>query len=311
MIKILIIASLLTNLFGLNISSQLVNNRISSVIKADAFEKKPIYSSGLPKISLLPEKINEKATALIYAKNYVLIEEESNEILLAKNENINVPIASTTKIATAVVILENYNLDQVIEISAKAALQIGSDTGLIQGEKISVRNLLYCLLIKSGNDAAYALAENYSGGFDQFIEKMNQKASDLKMENTLYLDPAGLNPEGYSTAYDLSIITRYALQNKLFAEIVATPEITVDNFGGTRHHDLKNSNRLVNDYNYEGAIGVKTGYLPEAGHCLVGAAERHGHRLIAVILNTNADTVTASALEAQKLLDFGFNSFTF
>jgi D-alanyl-D-alanine carboxypeptidase (penicillin-binding protein 5/6) len=209
------------------------------------------------------------------------------------------------------VVLENCNLDQVIEISAKAASQIGSDTNLIIGEKMTVRNLLNCLLIMSGNDSAYALGENYPGGLEKFVDKMNEKALALGMKNTHYLDPAGLAADAYSSAYDLSIITRYALKNKTFAEIVATPEITVNNTTGTRHHDLKNSNRLVNDYAYPGAIGVKTGYIPEAGHCLVGAAERDGHRLIAVVLNTNSDLATASATEARKLLDFGFNNFVF
>jgi D-alanyl-D-alanine carboxypeptidase (penicillin-binding protein 5/6) len=310
-VKLLIILSLISNLFGLNLSSNTINNRISSVIKADASNAKPIYNSTLPNISPLPEKVNAKANALIYAKNYLLIEEASNEILASQNENDRVPIASTTKITSSMVIIENYNLDQVVEVSAKAAGQIGSDTNLISGEKMTVRNLLYCMLIMSGNDAAYALAENFPGGVQKFVDEMNAKAASLSMKNTHYLDPAGLNPDAYSSAYDLSIITRYALKNKTFAGIVATPQITVDNTAGTRHHDLKNSNRLVNDYNYPGAIGVKTGYLPESGHCLVGAADRNGHRLIAVILNTNSTTPTASATEARKLLDFGFNNYQF
>jgi D-alanyl-D-alanine carboxypeptidase (penicillin-binding protein 5/6) len=311
MVKVLIILSLLSNLFGLNLRTDSINQRISSAVKADASNSKPIYNSSLPEIVPLPEKINSKAKELIYAKNYLLLEEKSNEILAMKNAYDRVPIASTTKITTTMVVLENYNLDDVVEISAKAASQIGSDTNLIAGEKITVKNLLYCMLIKSGNDSAYALAEKYPGGVEKFVEKMNQLAKRLSLTNTHYLDPAGLNPAGYSSAYDLSIVTRYALKNEVFAQIVATPEITVDNVAGTRHHDLKNSNRLVNDYQYPGAIGVKTGYLPEAGHCLVGAAERDGHLLIAVVLNTNSDAVTASATEARKLLDFGFENYTF
>lgn len=311
MIKLLIILSLITNLFGLNISSNVINSRISSVIKADASDTRPIYNSALPSIYPLPLKVNQKANPQIYAKNYVLVDEASNEILASQNEDAQVPIASTTKITSAMVVLENYDLNQVVTVSAKAASQIGSDTNLIAGEKITVRNLMYCMLIMSGNDSAYALAENYPGGVDKFVEAMNAKAASLGMKNSHYLDPAGLSTTAYSSAYDLSIITRYALKNKIFAGIVATPEITVDNTAGTRHHDLKNSNRLVNDYAYPGALGVKTGYIPEAGHCLVGAAQRNGHRLIAVVLNTNSDLVTASATEARKLLDYGFNNFQF
>lgn len=311
MVKLLIILSLISSLFGMDLRSSALNNQISSVMRADVSNSKPIYNSNLPKISALPIKISEKTNIPIYANNYLLIDEASNEILVAKNERKQVPIASTTKIMTAIVVLEEYDLNDVIEVSVKAANQIGSDTNLIAGEKMTVLNLLYCVLIKSGNDAAYALGENYPGGLAKFVDRMNEKASSLSMINTHYLDPAGLNADGYSSAYDLSIITRYALKNSTFAKIVATPEITVDNVTGTRHHELKNSNRLVNDYNYFGAIGVKTGYLPEAGHCLVGAAERQNHRLIAVILNTNADTITASAIEARKLLDFGFDNFQF
>lgn len=264
-----------------------------------------------PDITLKPTPVVHLSKPNILAKNYILVDQKSNEILAQNNDRLPVPIASTTKITTASVVLQKYRLDDIVTVSPKAAAQIGSETFLVSGERMTVRNLLYCLLIMSGNDAAYALAEHYSGGVDGFVGLMNQKAQELNMGDTHYLDPAGLNPKGHSSAYDLSIITRYALKNPTFASIVATPEITVDNVEGTRHHDLKNSNRLVNDFAYPGATGVKTGYLPEAGHCLVGAARRGDTTLIAVILNTNYDTPTASALEAKKLLDYGFDNYIF
>lgn len=310
-LKLLIISSLIPSLLGLGFNSSNLNNRVSKTLKAENHKSEKIFDGNLPNISVLPQKKINSQKVTIYAKNYLLIDSKSNEILDSKNENVSVPIASTTKIMSAIIVLEKYDLSKIVKVSTIAASQIGSDTNLIAGENITIRNLLYCMLIKSGNDAAYVLAENYPGGVEKFVEAMNQKAESLNMSNTHYMDPAGLNPQGYSTAYDLSIITKYALKNDQFASIVKTPEITIQNVEGTRNHDLKNSNRLVNDFAYPGAIGVKTGYLPEAGHCLVGAANRNGHILIAVILNTSYDTVTASAIEARKLLDYGFNNWTF
>lgn len=259
----------------------------------------------------LPVVINPKLKPSILAHNYILLDQKSNEFLLALNEHQQVPIASTTKIMTASIALENYKLDDIITVTVAAANQIGSDSHLVDGEKMTVLGLLNCLLIPSGNDAAYALAEHFNGGVDAFVAAMNAKAAKLNMADSHYLDPAGLNASGYSSAYDLSIITRYALKNSIFAHIVSTTEITVNDTSGKRHHDLKNSNHLITDMAYLGIIGVKTGYIPEAGHCLVTAAERGNTRLLAIVLNTNYDTITASALEARKLLDFGFNNFNF
>lgn len=309
--KIIIIASIILNLTTFNISSRNID---LNTIKGNRIPENLLISNNLPQISKIPKKSNAGTNndlTNIYAQNYLLLDANSGMTLMSRSSDVEVPIASTAKIMTAVVVLENYNLDEIITVSYQAAAQIGSETNLIEGEQISIKNLLYCLLIKSGNDSAYALAENNQDGLEGFVKKMNKKAENLQMNNTIYSDPAGLNTNTKSTALDLSIIARYAFKNKIFSEIVATPQITVSNASGSINHPLKNSNRLVNDYNYPGAIGVKTGYLPEAGHCLVAAAERENHRLIAVILHTNADTATASALEARKLLDYGFDSYIY
>jgi D-alanyl-D-alanine carboxypeptidase len=142
----------------------------------------------------------------------------------------------------------------------------------------------------------------------KFITAMNNKAMELGMENTEYRDPAGLDTTGYSSAYDLYLITKYALKKDLFAEIVKTDHDVVKDTSGTIWHDLKNSNRLVGEYKYQGAIGVKTGYMPDAGHILVSAAKRDGHTLVGVIINTFADTPSASADESRKMLDWGFEN---
>ena len=270
------------------------------------------YSFALPNIIDRPKVRPNSERPIIYAKYYLLADLNSSEVFIKNDYKTEVPIASTTKIMTAAVVLDNYDLDDVVTVSAEAAYQIGADTYLRVGEKISVESLLNCLLIKSGNDSAYALAEHMNQpdetGIAKFVQKMNEKALELGMKNTHYEDPAGLDVNGYSSAYDLFILTKYALQKEVFGDIVKKDKESVKNIDGTIWHQLDQSNRLVGEYKYPGAIGVKTGYMPEAGHCLVGAAERNGHTLIAIVLATSADTPSASADESKKLLDWGFRS---
>lgn len=288
----------------------------SAVIRDRSQERKEVVASSslIPLPDILPRpKIKmgaEKAYA--NAKHYVLVDSESGAILAKNDMDAKVPIASTTKIMTATIALESYKLDDIVTVSQVASEQIGADAYLRPGEKITVLELLYCMLIKSANGAAYAFAENMNDqnekGTAKFVEAMNNKAKDLGMKNTEYHDPAGLDVTGYSSAYDLSLITKYALRDETFASIVKKDQYVATNVDKTIWHDLKNSNRLVADYHYPGAIGVKTGYMPESGHCLVGAAQRNGHTLIAVILNTYSGAASASADEAKRLLDWGFDN---
>ncbi len=249
----------------------------------------------------------------ILSKNYLIGDYQSGQVILKYNENNRVPIASTTKIMTAVIAMENYQPSDVVTISQTAANQIGADVYLLPNEKITVSELLHCLLIKSGNDAAYALAEHLdqNGGTAKFVDHMNKKAQELGMRDTNYKDPAGLDVDGYSTARDLFILSRYALKNTNIINYTKIAKYTAYNIDKTISHPLDNSNRLVSEYNYQGAIGIKTGYMPEAGHCLVSAAERDGHTLIGVILNTYADTASASADESKKMLDWAFQNVLF
>jgi len=263
----------------------------------------------------LPEKKENISDPEIHAKNYILIHENTNYPLIEKDASASVPIASTTKIMTAIIALENYNLDDVVEISQNAATQIGSDVFLQIGEKISVKNLLYALLIKSGNDSAMALAEYMKPyGKDSFVLKMNEKAKYLNMKNTELKDPAGLDDSGKSSAFDLAIIASYSMKNPVFSEIVKTPLIDITSTDGKFAHKLDSSNRLIKPDEplfYQNAIGIKTGYTPEAGHCLVSAAKLQNTTLIAVVLNTTESTNDASAKESKKLLEWGFSSFNY
>lgn len=241
-------------------------------------------------------------------KSAVLIDSDSGVVLFSESPQIEIPIASTTKLMTAILVRANLDLNQVVTISAEQASINGSKILLRSGEKMTVRSLLTGLLVASGNDAAMALAEAVGGSVEKFVEMMNQLADEWDLTHTKFADPAGLEDSGQSTAFELSVIARAALIDPVIAEIVRIPETTIYSMDGRIAHDLKNSNRLVNEFAYLGAIGVKTGFTPEAGHCLVAAAERDGHRLIAVVLHTDADTITASAIEARKLLDWGWQN---
>lgn len=307
--KSILIMAIVSNLLGLNYLSDRLND---SLYKLEGSNRNSVIAINqnlpLPFITKKPtiNRIAERPT--INAKNYLLADMDSGTVLLKSNINNKVPIASTTKIMTAIIALEKYKLDDLVTVSNAAASQTGARAFLRTGETISVKELLYCLLVKSGNDSAYALAEHYNGssdrGIDKFVSSMNQEAKNLGMKSTNYLDPAGLDAAGYSTAYDLFLLTKHAMKNQTFRQMVATKEYTAKSSDGQIWHNLENSNRLVGEYNYPGAIGVKTGYMPESGHCLVSAVRQNGHLLIGVVLSTYADNATASADESKKLYDW-------
>lgn len=270
----------------------------------------PILDSG--NLLLTPKKIKKFHEANIYAKSYILYDINSGYILSQKNANIQLPIASTTKILTAIIVLENYHLNDTVVISKNAASQIGSEVMLKSGEKITIESLLYALLIQSGNDAALALAENYPGDVKEFVNAMNAKASYLGLKNTHLKDPAGLDDEGKSTAHDLAILTAYALRNPTFSKIVKTVDFDITSIDGRITHKLESSNRLIKSDQplyYPLAIGVKTGFTPIAGHCLVAAAEKNGRKIISIVLNTDEFSNDASAEQSKKLLEWGFENF--
>lgn len=310
--KPLLIVSIIANLLGISsiadrCDSALALYQAGNVTSVTA--SRGIDEIGFPEIIDLPfvQAFSEKPN--ISAKNYILGDMDSSKIIISQEAGESVAVASTTKIMTAVVALEQYKTDDIVTVSETATTQIGSSVFLRVGEEISVEELLHCLLIKSGNDSAYALAQHLSGeGIDEFVELMNNKALELGLKSTKFLDPAGLNDEGRSSAEDLFKLTRYAMKNQTFADIVALNKYTAKNSTASVSHPLDNSNRLVGEFNYMGAIGVKTGYTPVAGHCLVSAVERDGKTLIGVVLNTYSDTASASAVESIKLMDWGWQN---
>lgn len=245
---------------------------------------------------------------LIYSKSYLLMDSQSTEIIVSDHENEVVPIASTTKMVTALVVMETMKLTDIATISSKPPIIEGSKIGLKTGELITVANLLRGLLIYSGNDAAFALAEHFAGepgNYDKFVAKMNEFARRHNLTNSVFADPAGLDSvNGRSTAKDLAHIARLVLDDTTLSSIITTANTTVSSTDGLLVHELKNSNRLVipdSPYYMPQALGVKTGFTPEAGHCLVSAYRWQNRVLIGVVLNTNEYTITASASESNKL----------
>ncbi len=222
------------------------------------------------------------------AKSAILTEAKTGEVLYEKNAYQKMPMASTTKIMTAICAIENGNLDEVVTVDSRAAGIEGSSMYLKNGEKITLRNLLYGLMLSSGNDAAVAIALNVGKSVENFADMMNETAKKIGVKDTSFKNPNGLDEEGhYTTAYDLAQITRYALSNSELAKIVSTNEITLAGNENSNARSLRNHNKLLRIY--EGATGVKTGFTKKSGRCLVSSSERNGINLIAVTLNDPND----------------------
>lgn len=222
------------------------------------------------------------------AKAAVLIEAETGTIILAKNENQKLPMASTTKIMTTLLTLESGDLDKVYAVPDEALMTEGSSMGLCFGESVTKNELCYGMMLPSGNDAANTAALLISGSFESFAQRMNRRAAKIGMKNSNFVTPSGLHDEKhYSTAFDMALLTREALKNERFSEICRSKSIKLSSDGFQSDKYLSNTNRLLTKYQY--CIGVKTGFTDEAGRCLVSAAERDGVKLIAVTLNASDD----------------------
>lgn len=221
------------------------------------------------------------------AKSMLVMEASTGAAIYSKNADARLPMASTTKIMTAIVALENSSLDAKVKVSSKAAGTEGSSMYLRAGEILTVRDLLYGLMLPSGNDAANALAEFIGGEGEGFVALMNATAKKLGLENTNFTNPSGLpDNDHYTTATELAKITAYALENPDFVTIVSSKSYTVKGEGKTTR-TLTNHNKLLSLY--DGCIGVKTGFTKKAGRCLVSAATREGVTLVCVTLNAPDD----------------------
>lgn len=244
-----------------------------------------------------------EATPALSAESAVLIAAEDGSILAEKNAHRRMGMASTTKMLTALVALERLSLDKSIKIPKEAVGIEGSSVYLVEGEELTVRELLCALMLASANDAAVALAIAASGSVDGFVAQMNDYVKRLGLENTHLTNPHGLyDKEHYTTAYELAIIAKAALENETLREISSTYKTTVRYCGKEGGRVLVNHNKMLKLY--RGAIGLKTGFTKATGRCLVSAAERDGLTLIAVTLNAPDDWKDHAAL-----LDLGFNNY--
>lgn len=240
----------------------------------------------------------------VAGESAVLIDGRSGQLLFEKNPRQRLYPASTTKTLTAIVALENGNLADLVTVPGVACNIEGSSLGLQEGERITLEDLLYSLLLNSGNDTAIAIATHVGGSVEGFVEMMNKKATELGAVNSHFNNPNGLpEPDHYSTAYDMALIARYAMQNPEFRKMVSTKTRTISREVPEAQVYLDNHNKML--WRYEGAIGVKTGYTVEARQCLISAAARQGRELIAVVLKSEGSIWADSA----KLLDYGFNEF--
>jgi serine-type D-Ala-D-Ala carboxypeptidase (penicillin-binding protein 5/6) len=252
-------------------------------------------------------------TPKLDAKSWVLVDTDTGIYLAGKNPDKRLPIASTTNVMTALVVLDRgVDLDEEVTISNQAERFVGSvysNVGLISGERLSVRELLLASLVPSGTDAVYALAEHLGGGggkagVENFVDEMNHKAKDMGLKNTHFEDPAGLDsPNHYSSARDMAEIAREAMAHQEFRDIVDTEEATIST--QYRQIDLFTTNNLL--YIYEPATGIKTGTSPEAGPSLIASAKEGDESYIAVLLDARGDQYRFGA--AQNLLDFGFADY--
>lgn len=258
---------------------------------------KPVFSLILVYFILFLNSVCIEAIS-VSAECACVIDAATGRVIYNKNMEKQHTMASTTKIMTALVALESSNLDDIVTVSKNAAGEEGTSLYLKAGQKATMEDLLYGLMLQSGNDAAVAIAEGVSGTVSDFAALMNKKAQDIGAVNSSFKNPNGLDEEGhFTTAYDLAIITREAMKNEKFCEIVATKSKLI--LDGTQ--TVSNHNKMLRMY--DGCTGVKTGFTKKSGRCLVTSAERGGVKVIAVTLNAPSDWN-----DHRTMLDYAFDT---
>jgi len=303
--KLFLIIIIFLEMLGIPKAQEKLEKWVYSVFKRPVvqIQKEPDVGNlnriDLAKVNPWLVKKRQAREPVLTAEGIVVLDLDSSEILYQKNPDQQFSIASLTKIMTAIVALENYNQTDVITTPKEATnLLPGSVIYLQEGEEMTVLNLLYGLLLYSGNDAAYTLASKI--GQDKFVSLMNQKAKALGFSKTYFVEPSGLEQGNVSTPREIAFLMGYALRNPVFAKIVKTDQTEIVSTGGQIRHPLKNTNQLLREYT--GTYGGKTGYTEQAGHSLVVAVERGGHEIISVVLKASQDQFK----ETKSLLDWVF-----
>ncbi len=246
-------------------------------------------------------KTNAVSVPEVTANAVFIFDPDSGTTIYEKNSSARFYPASTTKLMTALVALGAFDLDQVLTVKS-AAEALGQSIHLVAGDKLTVENLLYGLLVDSGNDAAVTLAENYPGGYTQFIAKMNQNARELNLKSTHFANVTGLsNPDHYTTAQDLTVIAREAIANATIRKIVSTKSITFTDVTGSKKFSIESTNKLLG---MDGVKGLKTGWTPESGECLITLVTRNGKSILIALLSS-----TDRFGESAKLINWVYDNF--
>lgn len=252
-------------------------------------------------VGMLPKKAGAVSVS---ASAAILMEQETGRVLYDHDADEIHRIASITKVMTAILAIESGKMDEMTTVSKRAVYTEGSSIYLQQGEKIKLEDLVYGLMLRSGNDAATAIAEHVGGSVEGFVFLMNQKAAEIGMTHTVFANPHGLDDheEHYSTAYDMALLTRYTMMNPKFQEISGTKSYTLTRENGT--HKWRNKNRLLTE-KYEYCTGGKTGFTKRAGRTLITTASKDGKDLIAVTLNAPDDWT-----DHISMYEYGFKTYS-
>ena len=250
-----------------------------------------------PAIAAEPPEITGETAVLMDAQNF--------QVLYDKDMHKRMYPASTTKILTGIIAVENGEMSDLIRMSWEAIHTEGTHIGLQEGEQLTLKDLLYALLLNSANDAAEGIAEHYGKSVEKFSTVMNKKAVEIGAVHSNFVNPHGLPEENhYTTAYDLALIGQYAMQNEKFREIVKEKTMTISRADPDAQKYLANHNKLL--WNYDGTIGIKSGYTVSAGQCIVAEVKRNDRELIAVVLKSDGSNIWS---DAEKLFDYGFDNF--
>ena len=267
-----------------------------------------------------PQSTNSEQNLTLYSDAAILIDSATGKVLVEKNSNEKMYPASTTKILTAIIALENCKLEDKITASYDAVMSIpvGYSNAAIQpDETLSLEELLNLFLIHSANEVGMILAEHISGSVENFANLMNQKATEIGCKNTHFTNPSGIHDEEhYSTAYDMALIAQYCMKNETFRSIVSKPSCEVAATDKYEDRYFVNTNDLIrpsSQYYYEYAIGIKTGFTSQAKNCLIAASKKDNMELITVILGaqTTPDGKSARYLDSINLFEYGFNNYKF
>lgn len=276
----------------------------SSGIIYDATSPETFDETSLLEVSPIPTLRHEALKPDIEAKAALIMDYDTGLVLYDKSMHEEMPMASLTKIMTAILILEDHDLSDVVTVESDFAELEGVRIWLRQGERVTVHDLLKALLIRSAGDAATALAEHHSGTVEDFVSAMNERAKKLNLIHTQFANPIGLDEEGhYSSAYDLAILSKYALHFPTFRAIVRLDEASISSVDDKFHHYFESTNDLLNSY--LDILGVKTGTTEGAGQSLINLARNdRGHEVIAVLLNS-----PARFQENKSMIDWAFRSY--